>query len=349
MPSRKVRAPSPAPTSPSELSQARDSWSRSPDWDDPRDCGHWNKEDESVSMENVPEVIPGKYLRGTVIGQGGWSTVIKVKRVVDGKLFAGKKSQTPEQLYKESKRLRKWDHPNIVKFMELYKQDSDEENNLLIMELCAKGTLQMRIEWYFEPMSMPDIVSAIIQIADALVYMHGKGFFHADIKPRNIFVRRYNPINVALGDCSDCKVHGKYEGPRTGTSDFWSPDMVAYNRHSGKSDDIWALGVTLLAMMGQKPEKDKTDVGKFQYPSRCANYAQELMRLNPGNALVDLVSKMLIKKVRERPTAEKCLEMATKIMEGMSEDEKLAASVNGLGLTSPEKYRPVEAPAVYHW
>ncbi|EGR47973.1 uncharacterized protein TRIREDRAFT_63104 [Trichoderma reesei QM6a] len=326
MPSRKVQAPSPAPTSPSELSQARDSWSQSPDWDDPRDCGHWNKEDESVSMENVPEVIPGKYLRGTVIGQGGWSTVIKVKRTEDGKLFAGKKSQTPEQLYKESKRLRKWEHPNIVKFMELYKQDSDEENNLLIMELCAKGTLQMRIEWYFEPMGMLDIVSAIVQVADALVYMHGKGFFHADIKPRNIFVRRFDPIDVALGDCSDCKVHG-----------------------NGKSDDIWALGVTLLAMMGQKPRKDKTDVAKFQYPSRCANYAQELTRLNPGNALVELVSKMLIKRARERPTAEKCLDMATRIMEGMSEDEKMAGRANGLGLTSPEKHRPVEAPQVYHW
>jgi serine/threonine protein kinase len=233
--------------------------------------------------------------------------------------------------------------------MELYKQDSDEENNLLIMELCAKGTLQMRIEWYFEPMGMLDIVSAIVQVADALVYMHGKGFFHADIKPRNIFVRRFDPIDVALGDCSDCKVHGKYEGPRTGTSDFWSPDMVAYNRHSGKSDDIWALGVTLLAMMGQKPRKDKTDVAKFQYPSRCANYAQELTRLNPGNALVELVSKMLIKRARERPTAEKCLDMATRIMEGMSEDEKMAGRANGLGLTSPEKHRPVEAPQVYHW
>ena len=102
-------------------------------------------------------------------------------------------------------------------------------------------------------------------------------------------------------------------------------------------------------MMLQKPQKDKGDAGKFQYPSRCANYTQELMRLNPGNALVDLVSKMLVKKTRERPTAERCLEMATKILEGLNDNEKLAGSMDGLGLTSPEKHRPAEAPPVYHW
>lgn len=227
-----------------------------------------------------------------------------------------------------------------MEFIELHKEeDGREEATLLITELCAEGTLHMRINHAPGGMGKAEILLATSQIADALAYLHGLNYFHSDVKPRNILVRRLQPINIALADCADCKVHDKYQGPPGGTHNYWSPEMMSNNRHHGKSDDIWALGISLLGMMGQWPQIEKTKTGLARYPRRCANHAQELQRLNPRNGLVNLAVKMLSWRARERITAEKCHQVAVELLREVGVDE--APGTEGLGITAPEEFRPI--------
>lgn len=229
---------------------------------------------------------------------------------------------------------------HILEFVELYKEDDREEANLLITELCAEGTLHMRINHAPGGMDKREILLATSQIADALVYLHGQNYFHSDIKPRNILVRRLSPINIALADCADCKVHEQYQGPPSGTHNYWSPEMMANSRHHGKSDDIWALGISLLGMMGQWPQIEKTKAGLNRYPRRCANHAQELQRMNSGNGLVDLATRLLTWRAMERITAEKCRQLAMELLEEVNEGEEIKGT-EGLRIKSPEEFKPI--------
>ncbi|KAM0261941.1 hypothetical protein ACHAQJ_001944 [Trichoderma viride] len=299
----------------------------------------WTEKDEIHSNVHKRTFASDKYLRGSILGQGGWSTVYKIQRVKDGQILAGKASTSFSQLYKETKMLRKLSHKHILEFIELHKEGDKDEANLLITELCAEGTLHMRINHAPGGMGKEEILLATSQIADALVYLHGQNYFHSDVKPRNILVRRLSPINIALADCADCKMHDEYRGPAGGTHNYWSPEMAANNRHHGKSDDIWALGISLLGMMSQWPQSEKTKAGLARYPRRCANHAQELQRLNPGNGLVNLALGMLTWRARERITAEKCYQVAMELLEEAKGEESVGTE--GLRIKSPEEFRPI--------
>ncbi|KAK1254248.1 hypothetical protein MKX08_008243 [Trichoderma sp. CBMAI-0020] len=300
----------------------------------------WTEKDEIHSEVHKRYFASDKYLRGSVLGQGGWSTVYKIQRVDDGKLLAGKASTSVSQLYKETKMLRKLSHKHILEFIELYKELDKEDATLLITELCTQGTLHMHINHAPGGMGKEEILLATSQISDALAYLHGRGYFHSDIKPRNILVRRLDPISVALADCADCKIHDSYRGRPGGTPNYWSPEMTANNRHAGKSDDIWALGISLLGMTGQWPQCEKTKAGFARYPRQCANHAQQLQKLNPRNKIVNLLARLLAWRARERITADKCYEVATRLLEEAKSEEE-SVGLEGLRIKSPEQFRPI--------
>lgn len=337
----------------------------------------WTQKDEIHSDVHKRNFASDKYLRGSVLGQGGWSIVYKIQRVEDGKILAGKASSSVNQLYKETKMLRTLSHvssfpffsflkiplfsvqvrakysqhtqltalisffiqKHILGFIELYKELDKEDATLLITELCTEGTLHMRINHAPGGMGKEEILLATSQISDALAYLHGRGYFHSDIKPRNILVRRLDPISVALADCADCKIHDSYRGRPGGTPNYWSPEMTANNRHEGKSDDIWALGISLLGMTGQWPQCEKTKAGFARYPRLCANHAQQLQKLNPRNGIVKLLVKLLAWRARERITAEKCYEVTISLLEEMKGEESVGTE--GLRIKSPEEFRPI--------
>lgn len=226
-----------------------------------------------------------------------------------------------------------------MEFIELYKELGKENATLLITELCTEGTLHMRINHAPGGMGKEEILVATSQISDALAYLHGKGYFHSDIKPRNILVRRLDPISVALADCADCKIHDSYRGRPGGTPNYWSPEMTANNCHAGKSDDIWALGISLLGMTGQWPQCEKTKAGFARYPRQCAEHAQQLQKLNPGNGMVNLLARLLAWRARERITAEKCYEVTIRLLEETKGEESVGTE--GLRIKSPEQFRPI--------
>lgn len=77
----------------------------------------WNEKDEIHSDVHKRTFASDKYLRGSVLGQGGWSTVYKIRRVEDGKMLAGKASTSANQLYKETNMLRKLSHVSSFSFI----------------------------------------------------------------------------------------------------------------------------------------------------------------------------------------------------------------------------------------
>ncbi|KAF5535571.1 kinase [Fusarium napiforme] len=88
-----------------------------------------------------------------------------------------------------------------------------------------------------------------------------------------------------LGDCAEVtKVDhlGPNERPYR-TPSYWSPCMERYGENSGKSDDIWALGISLLGMMGElAPASSLSCPDRYQLTKAVARQFAELIEAPLG-------------------------------------------------------------------
>ena len=122
------------------------------------------------------------YIVDAALGHGGYATVYRAHGVVDPDRVVALKvldeyHRQPVQmarLQREFAFANGLDHPHIIK---VYERGS----GWLTMELIDGGTVS-------KLRTMPDRLTALKQVADALDYAHRHGIVHCDVKPSNILV-----------------------------------------------------------------------------------------------------------------------------------------------------------------
>lgn len=216
---------------------------------------------------------------------------------------------------------------------------------MLFTEICAGEDLERRINSSAHGMPGGEILRVIKQMASALEYLHGQSIFHSDLKPGNILIRSLSPINVVLGDCADIKKM-PHRGKLMGTAKFYAPEILQHKRHMGPPDDVWALGVSVLGMMGHWPRfilvnngfRLERDIA--EYPHQCWEHAGELAELNSGHEIVNLAKKMLAWKAEERPRAGDLVEMAEMAL--VKWEWEHGEGSGELGIIAPAGFAPIE-------
>lgn len=80
-------------------------------------------------------------------------------------------------------------HPNIVTLHEWFLIE-DREEVCLILDYCAGGDLRSYVTKGRNPFAGDDrrTRKIVLQICDALDFVHTKGIFHKDLKPHNILI-----------------------------------------------------------------------------------------------------------------------------------------------------------------
>lgn len=157
---------------------------------------------------------------------------------------------------REATNLSKMKHPNIVKVLELFRQN---DTIYYSMEYIDGGSLDDYIGNKLR-LSESEAIQAIIQIGKAISFMHSKGMLHLDLKPQNIM--RKSDGNYILIDFGLSKQYDENGNPESKTevgkgTQGYAPIEQAYYHDSNDfpvTMDVYALGGTLYKMLtGIKP------------------------------------------------------------------------------------------------
>ena len=162
------------------------------------------------------------------------------------------------KFHKEAKRLILMDHESIIKLYDVF-----EENATVyyVMDYIEGGSLESKV-MLGGPLSEELAVHYILQVSEALKYMHDKHYLHLDVKPSNIMLSGDKAILVDFGASKHYDDDGGQtsDGP-IGVSRGYAPTEQYSNNVDifSPATDIYALGATLYRILvGQTPPDSAT-------------------------------------------------------------------------------------------
>lgn len=154
-----------------------------------------------------------------------------------------------QRVYREIATLRKLDHPNVVRLIEVL-DDPVDENLCLVFELMHRGpVLEVPTE---NPLCVTTARRYFRDVVLGIEYLHCQKVIHRDIKPSNLLLSDCDHVKIA-----DFGVCNEFTGPdalltgTTGTPAFLPPEALSTERlrYSGRAADVWSMGVTLYALV----------------------------------------------------------------------------------------------------
>jgi tetratricopeptide (TPR) repeat protein len=184
-----------------------------------------------------------------VLGSGGEGVVYRATDSVRGRDVALKILHVEEgasraQLKREFRFLRNLIHPGLVHLHELFVGPGPSFFTMSLVE--GRTFLEAARDHY-------DLRQLLLQLAEVLVFLHGTGRLHRDIKPTNILVDGLGDlILVDFGVALDLRVAEDSDG-WTGTLRYLAPEVFRGAPASPKSD-AFSVGVLLYeALTGRFP------------------------------------------------------------------------------------------------
>ncbi|NWZ64057.1 KKCC2 kinase, partial [Acrocephalus arundinaceus] len=176
-----------------------------------------------------------------------------------------------EQVYQEIAILKKLDHPNVVKLVEVscvvspasdkaFRSCFSTSRRGMNSVLCVLCSPVMEIPT-LKPLSEDQARFYFQDLIKGIEYLHYQKIIHRDIKPSNLLVGEDGHVKIA-----DFGVSNEFKGAdalltnTVGTPAFMAPETLSETRKifSGKALDVWAMGITLYCFVfGQCPFMDE--------------------------------------------------------------------------------------------
>ena len=182
-----------------------------------------------------------------------------------------------EKLTIEAAYLRQFNHPNIVRFVDLFTHN--EELHLVVEYIQGEDLL---MAFASVPAEENRVIKWAGQILDALQYIHRAGLIHRDLNPGNIMLRSSD--DIAIIDFGTLKPVAADAGTIVRKSGFDVPEQLSQG-YSDKRSDLYGVASTLLYVLTCTPPGSlgRTDPTSFleskgvsQGLARCIGQALQM-------------------------------------------------------------------------
>lgn len=219
---------------------------------------------DNISLTgDLHELRPGQIIAGAVIerllGRGGMGSVYlgrhqKLDSPVAVKVIPGALARMqPEfgaRFMREGQLSAKLKHPHVVSPTDLgYDQASD--CYYLVLEFMAGGSLRELVEP--GPISEPQALRYIKQVAQALAFAESQAIIHRDIKPDNILLDAHDCAKLADLGLAKSSVDDSGGLTKThailGTPAYMSPEQIQDAKRVDHRSDLYSLGATLFHLL----------------------------------------------------------------------------------------------------
>jgi Protein kinase domain len=256
-------------------------------------------------------VLSGRYHLVEPLGKGAMGSVWKayderLERTVAVKelLADGSVGEDPkvrrERVRREALALAAVEHPVVVAVHDLIYEGREKAPWIVMAYLNGRS-----LQWIVEKSARLDeqeVARIGLAVLQGLRACHDRDVYHRDVKPANI-VRADNG-SVCLVDFGIAWFSGKNsltaESRVIGTPEFLAPELLNSERPS-QATDLWALAVTLYAVLEQRSPFS----GENMAATFAAILTAEPARPRHGDALGELLMRMLRKDPEDRPQVEK--------------------------------------------
>ena len=192
------------------------------------------------------------------------------------------------QLQTEIKIHRTMKHSNICEYKHFFE---DKTNCYILLELCHNQSMNELIKRR-KSLTEEEARYFMIQIIDAVSFMHDANVIHRDLKLGNLFLNKH--LNIKVGDFGlATRLESSDEKRKTicGTPNYIAPEVINSDKEKrGHSFEVdtWSMGVICFTMIVGKPPYESTDVkstyrrilaNEYSFPEgKVSTLARELIR-----------------------------------------------------------------------
>ena len=193
-------------------------------------------------------------------------------------------------------------HANICEYKHFFE---DKTNCYILLELCHNQSMNEMIKRR-KSLTEEEARFFMLQIIDAVSFMHEVNVIHRDLKLGNLFLNKH--LNIKVGDFGlATRLESSDEKRKTicGTPNYIAPEVINSDKEKrGHSFEVdtWSMGVICFTMIVGKPPYESTDV-KSTYRRILAN-EYSFPEGKVSDHARDLISSMLKTNPKERPTLE---------------------------------------------
>jgi serine/threonine-protein kinase len=203
----------------------------------------------------------GKYRIVGELGRGAMGIVyeafdtliertVAIKTILKSTINVNDAEDIFSRFRREARAAGRLTHPKIIS---IYEYGENEELAYIVMELVRGKELSEYFD-HGKRLSISEGLHIVMQLLDALDYLHAHGVVHRDIKPANIMITSAGDIKIADFGIAKIDASGHTQvGVVLGTPTYMAPEQFMGYEVDHRAD-LYAAGVLLyLILTGERP------------------------------------------------------------------------------------------------